>query len=521
MEFLTIILSVVAIVTAIYYYYLKNLNVFKRHGIPHVPPKPIVGNLGPVVTMQTSILKVMEKFYNLHPDAKYVGLYEFTRATVLLRDLDLIKSISVKNFDSFQDHRGFLDKKADPLFAGVLFFLDSEEWKGQRNLVSPVFTSSKIKTMYKLMSACAVRFADFLSKLPESERELELKVVLSKFTNDVIASCAFGIEVDTIKNPNNELFVKGKQAVNMGGFITLMKQMVNRNMPFLANVLNFSFLPKNLAKFFEDLINDTMKTRQEKGIYRPDMLQLLMEQRNRKEGKGLTNLNIVSHAFGFYFGGFDSVATQTSFIFQMLAENPDVQTKLQSEIDEVLENNNGQLTYEAMSEMTYLDAVVNETMRLHAISFFLDRICTKTFELPPAVPGAKPFTVQPGSNIWIPVSAIHRDPKYYENPDKFDPERFVNDGKSIINSGAFIPFGIGPRMCIGNRFALTKMKVIVCHILARCDVKLSPKSQVPLEMNVNSFALQPKNGFILRLEPRKNTPTVNVDWINGACKVNN
>ena len=84
-----------------------------------------------------------------------------------------------------------------------------------------------------------------------------------------------------------------------------------------------------------------------------------------------------------------------------------------------------------------------------------------------------------------------------------------------------MPFGAGPRMCIGNRFALTKMKVIICHILARCEVKLSPKSRVPLEIYTTSVAVQSKNGFLLRVKPRKNIPPVNVDWINGACQVNN
>ena len=189
----------------------------------------------------------------------------------------------------------------------------------------------------------------------------------------------------------------------------------------------------------------------------------------------------------------------------LLAENPDVQERVQQEIDETLETNNGELTYEAMHEIKYLDAVINEILRLYPIALFIDRLCVKDFELPPARPGDKPFTIKAGMNVWVPVIAIHQDSKYYENPLKFDPGRFYENNKTITNSSAYMPFGLGPRMCIGNRFALTEIKVLLCHVLAKCSIKLAPKTITPLQFEKGVFNVTGKNGFWLAIEPRKSS----------------
>ena len=224
---------------------------------------------------------------------------------------------------------------------------------------------------------------------------------------------------------------------------------------------------------------------------------------------------MANHAFSFFFGGFDTIASQTSIIAHLLAENPDVQERLQQEIDETLKNNNGELTYDAMHEMKYLDAVMNETLRLYPIGSFIDRMYVKDFELPPARPGDKPFIVKAGMNVWIPVSAIHQDPKYYENPLKFDPRFYEN--KTITNSGAFMPFGLGPRMC--NRFTLTKMKVLLCHVLAKCSIKLAPRTITPLQFKKSVFNATGRNGFWLAIEPRKSSPPMLFPAIERETKV--
>ncbi|XP_026668851.1 cytochrome P450 9e2-like, partial [Ceratina calcarata] len=175
---------------------------------------------------------------------------------------------------------------------------------------------------------------------------------------------------------------------------------------------------------------------------------------------------------------------------------------------------NGRVTYEVIHGMKYLDAVICETMRLYPLVSFLDRVCIKKFELPPALPGGKPFTMEPGMNLWVPVMPIHKDPNYYENPNKFDPDRFMEDGKKLFNSYIYLPFGVGPRICIGSRFAMIKMKVLLCYLFARFDVKAGAKTNIPMQLKKGFTAVMPKNGFWVKLEPRKDP---HPSLANGLC----
>ncbi|CAD1473279.1 unnamed protein product, partial [Heterotrigona itama] len=285
--------------------------------------------------------------------------------------------------EQFSDHRPLVNRKVDPMLGGMLFMLNGDQWKNHRNMLSPTFTSSKIKTMFKLMSECASRFAEHLSNLSKEQREMDMKVLLTKYTNDVIASCVYNASVDSIKEPNNVFYVYGRICTSMATFKRSMMFLVHRNVPWLAELLQLKFVDK------------TVETRQRTGDRRSDILQLFMDNNKKREpGREMSVQDMANHAFSFFFGGFDTVSSQTCIVAHLLTENPDVQERVQQEIDETLEKNNGELTYDAMHDMKYLDAVISETLRLYPIASFIDRMCVKDFELPPARSGDKPFTVK-------------------------------------------------------------------------------------------------------------------------------
>ena len=130
-------------------------------------------------------------------------------------------------------------------------------------------------------------------------------------------------------------------------------------------------------------------------------------------------------------------------------------------------------------------------------------MCTKDFELPPNFPGGKPYKVKAGSSIWFPDHAIQNDPQYFSNPHVFDPDRFFLKEVST-NHPAYFPFGVGPRICIGNRFALQEVKVVLFQLLLRCNFRISSKTRLPMEYQKPSFVLTAKGGFWLQMEPREN-----------------
>lgn len=498
MEYLTILLSVVIGALGIYYLF-KHFNFFSRHGIIHVPPIPILGCMTSILFRRISFNDLLQKLYNFNPDAKYVGFYGTTEPVFLLRDPELIKEILIKNFDSFPNRRGFAEIN-DPLSAKNLFSLRDHRWRNVRTLLSPAFTSSKMKTMFVLMSECAVDFTKYLSEIPADKSVLDMKDVFTKFMNDVIATCAFGIKIDTMRNPTNKFFIYGKDTTTFQGF-RAFKLLTFKIFPKLARFLGLRIISDDVVNFFTNIIQTTITTRDAENITRPDMIQLMMDIRGKREAeRELSIEDMTAQAFIFFFGGFETSATVMSFAAHEIATNPDILAKLRQEIDEVLEESNGKVTYEAINRLKYLDAIINEVLRLYPPAF-IERECDKAYELPPALPGGKSFTLKKGMIVWIPVNAIHRDEKYYDDPEKFRPERFL-DNNVYHNSPCYIPFGLGPRICIAGRFAILEVKILLFHLLARCELQPCAKTPLPLKFSKKSLSLAPEGGFWLNVKRR-------------------
>jgi len=418
----------------------------------------------------------------------------------LLRDPEIIKAILMKNFEAFPDRRGFNDLN-EPLLSNNLFSLHGQKWRDVRTLLSPSFTSSKMKMMFTLMSKCAVDFANFLStSIPMEKSDIDIKDAFTKYTTDVIATCAFGVKIDSMKDPTNKFYVYSKE-INFFG-TRPNRYFFLSTFPTLGRILNIKLIDSQVSDFFKDIIRTTIATRDAENITRPDMIQLMMDIRGKEGRRELDVDDMTAQAFIFFFGGFDTSSTAMSFAAYELAANPDVQTKLREEIDKVLEESNGEVTYEIINRTQYLDLVINETLRLYPPVAFLERMCDKIYELPPALSGQKPFTMKKGMTFWIPIFAIHHDAKYYDNPEKFHPERFL-DNKMYHNSPYYMPFGLGPRMCIANRFATLEMKVLLFHLLARCELKPCAKTTLPLRFSKKGV-MMPENGFWLKVQRRSN-----------------
>lgn len=502
------------------YLHMRTHQKFKMTGVPYKISLPLLGDTWKALLRRKAFAHIIQDAYNLHPTARYVGYFDVATPVALIRDPELIKHIAVKHFDSFPDHRAFVDEVVEPLFGKNLFALRGERWRGIRQIMSPAFTSSKMKAMFILMQECAVYFTDFIAKRPVAERDTDIKDAFTRYTNDVIATCAFGISINSMKDRDNLFYVYGRDATQFDGIRTV-KFFLMRLAPWLVRLMHIRLVPEEISNFFKDIVSTTIQTRDEKGITRPDMIQLMMETRGKLgPGKELTIEDMTAQAFIFFFGGFESTSTLMCFVAHEIGTNPEIQERLQDEIDSVLEDTNGKLTYEALNEMKYLDAVINEALRMYPIAVAADRLCVRKHELPPAVPGAKPYPINPGEFVWLPIYALHMDPNYFENPQKFNPDRFMDDPKKIINSGTYMPFGLGPRMCIGNRFALLETKTLLFNLLARVNLKPCSKTVVPLVLNRKGLAMTAEDGFWLKIEPRsKPHPSIANSMQNGTANV--
>ncbi|KAJ8928362.1 hypothetical protein NQ314_019093 [Rhamnusium bicolor] len=285
--------------------------------------------------------------------------------------------------------------------------------------------------------------------------ELEMKNVFTRFTNDIIANCAFGIKCDSLKDETNQFFTMGSS---------------------LSAPRGLNVLRGILAALFPKVFKDTMLLREKENIVRPDMIHLLMEAKkgrlrhdNEKTTENetgfatveesslgktvrkmeLTDDMIAAQALVFFFAGFETSSTLLSFLSYELALNPDIQSKVQSEIDEAVNKGNGKVSYEDILKIKYLDQVISETLRKYPPGYVLTRVCTKDYKIEAKKDNEIDFVLEKGCVVSIPVCGIHMDPKYFPEPNKFDPDRFSDENKGRIVPGSYMPFGIGPRNCIG------------------------------------------------------------------------
>ncbi|KAL6416843.1 hypothetical protein ACFW04_013125 [Cataglyphis niger] len=494
------VLKFVALVHRAYFYW-------RGKGVPYLPDSLRSFVMGWKLFLHRLSFTDNSLFvYNYFPDAKYCGMMEFATPVVLLRDPELIKDVLVKDFEIFHDHRNFVAENLDPLFSKNIFFLRGDRWREMRNTLSPSFTASKMKIMFDLVSKCSREFVNYLVDHPELCVAIETKQIFRRYTTDVIATTAFGISVNSMKDPNNEFYTKGIETSKaFNGFLAMFKFIFMRVFPRFAKMLSMTgFSSKSTAEFFKRIVGETIKIRDEQGIVRPDMIHLLMQARD-KDGPSVHKLtldDIVSQAFIFFLAGFDTSSTLMCFLAHELAVNRDIQDRVREEVQQHVDENN-EISYESLSKITYMDMVINETLRKYPPVVFTDRFCNKNYKLPPSQPGCKSVIVESGSLMMIPVYGLHRDPKYFPDPDKFDPERFSEENKDNIVPYTYLPFGHGPRKYIGNRFALMETKILMAHLLQKFILKRTEKTVEPVVYDKRELNPTPEGGFWIGLEKRE------------------
>ncbi|XP_043480618.1 cytochrome P450 9e2-like [Leptopilina heterotoma] len=478
----TMLLLLIFIVIISVLFFIRFQNYWTRKGlIPHVQPVPFFGNTLPVLFRRThTISEYICETYNLFPTARYVGGMQFHTPIIILRDPDLIRDMCIKYFDYLPDHMGLFPENTDPLFGKNLFVLRGDKWREMRNALSPSFTGSKMKFIFKLIYECSTNFVQYFLDNPEVTNSVNVKDCFSRYTIDVIATSAFGITVNSVKDRDNEFHRHGVEAADFSGIGRGLKIMLARYCTTFMKFIGEPILSRSTTRFFKTIIQQTVKKRKELNINRPDMINFIIEACQNEDGKELSNDDIVGHAFMFLLAGFATSATVMGFLAHELAVNPKIQEKQRNEVDQFTKEND-EITYDTLSKMKYLDMVISETLRKYPPNAMMDRLCAKKFTLPKSTPDSEEYTIEPNSLIWLPIYALHHDPKYFPDPEKFSPERFSDENKDNINPYTYIPFGVGPQKCIGNRFALMEIKILFVHLLKNFILEREERTRHPIK----------------------------------------
>jgi len=298
---------------------------------------------------------------------------------------------------------------------------------------------------------------------------------------DIIAKCAFAANIDCQHNPD-DLFFKYAQRANTITlkdwniiFLILFPWTISK----LHDLFGIVIIRKDIEEFFWKNVTKIIEERKRKPMTdKPDFLQLLINasqdghkveavhdteiSHNVGAGKGnpLTEHEIVSQCFLFLIAGYETTAVTMTNTAYLLALFPEVQEKCYQEVLDTVGHE--KVTYgHTQNKLPYLDAVIAEALRLFPPAVRFDRQCKEEYELSPGV------VIPKGAIISVPVYVIHHDEEHWPEPEKFDPDRFSPEEKAKRNPFTYLPFGYGPRNCVGMRFAQMEMKMILANAISK------------------------------------------------------
>ena len=414
-----------------------------------------------------------------------------------------INPFQIRQFNNFRNHLdvGLFRKPMEDMS----FFPKDDEWKHVRNIISPTFSSGKLRTMTMQINRCCKVLVENLRAKSISKQAFDVKESTGAFTMDVIASTAFGLEVNSQKEPTNPLIVHAKKATDISSKnpVRLVLMLFQGLYP-VVKWLGLSLIPKDSAVYFKGVVDRAMGERSERDKKtKTDFLQLLINahqvdddedddddndndddeknlscetigyQGKGSNKKGLTSEQLIGQAFGFFFAGYGTVSDSLTYLFFLLALHPEIQDKVLDNIKTAMAGKE-EPDYDTLKKMDYLDMVIQECLRLYPPVLRFDHVCNKATEV-------KGMLIPEGMIVTILIQALHMDPEAWPDPEKFDPERFTPECKAKRDLLYWQPFGVGPRQCIGIRLALMEIKMAVVHLLQNFNVKTCAKTSIPIK----------------------------------------
>ncbi|XP_058055233.1 cytochrome P450 6a2-like [Anopheles bellator] len=501
-------LPVIVLVAVFYWLVWNNYRFWRNIDVPHPVPSLLTGNMGPSLMMRKHISQLASDWYNSYPHAAFVGYFKVLSPAIMVKDPVLVKNILTRDFESFASNDFMLDVGRDPLLAHDPFLVAGKAWKRSRSLLTPSFTGAKMKQLFPVMESVGDAFVAFVRR--HLTQELEAKEISARFTTQNVVACTFGIDGDCFGEHESEFRLMGRRAFQ-ASHLASVKMMLGFFMPTLANWIPVPFLLKDVDQWIRSLVAGIISKRMHGQIEEPkndDFLKSLLHNINKHDA---SQTEITAHALTIFIEGFESSAAVLGFALYRLAENPEVQQKLFEQVSESLRANDGQLSYEVMQQMDFLEWVILETLRLHPPAATMHKTCTKNYimrRLQRDSHGHELGVFVPvGTPILIPVLAIHMDPKYYPEPERFDPERFRPDRKKDQAGTVYMPFGEGPRMCLGMRFGQTQVKLGLLKLILQFRVSIGANHK-PFCVDPGSFIYQAKDGLLLKFERRSEFSTV-------------
>lgn len=500
------VVFICVLVYLFYWYQTRYFGYWRQNGVPYLEPSWFFGSLKDVILRKISWYDFALKCYAEFKTFGVGGIYFMRYPAVVVCDPCLIEKILVTDFVYFHDKWKLNEHDA---LSQALSHGTGDRWRILRLRLATMFSSSKVKGMFGQIFRCANYTLNTIEQSVKVKQSVEVEPLTFLFATETIASCAFGIELLSDSTTGKHF----KNAIGLlfnSSPLRITKCVLCAVFPKVTHFFGLKVTPDKVFDFFLSLTKGIWEYRQKHQLVRNDFLQMMTILKDQEDGgkyicnsefpedqtqgvsldhklvsgdKIFTESAIAALMLNYLASGVKPTEVTLNFALFEIARNGRVQQALHEEIDLALKKHNG-WKYETIRDMTYLDQVIQETLRIYTFNPLIVRSVTQ------------PYTVS-GTNlvlpkdmiVYIPVAAIHMDPQHHPSPETFDPDRF--QGNNYKSTSSYMPFGAGPRICISVRLAVTMMKICLARILSVYSVAVD-ESRMRLPVVFDKYQMFPK-----------------------------
>jgi cytochrome P450 len=415
---------------------------------PRVRGVPVLGSL---LDFRADRFGTLLRIAREHGDAAWVRLGFFDRLVV--SSPELAHELLVEKEDAFVKGQG-LSIFARPLLGRGLLTSEGDFHRKQRRLLAPAFVQKRIAAYAAVMAARGRASAERML----AAGQLDVDAEAMRVTLEIVGETLFSAEL-------------GAEASEIGAALTEAMERMMRQISSLIPIPPQIPTPSNLAgrravQRLDETIYRLVAERRANPCDRGDVLSMLLAARD-EDGSSMDDVQVRDEAMTIFLAGHETTATALAWTLYLLAKHPELRARAEAEVDATLGERPPRV--EDLRLLPYTLAVFKESMRLYPPAYILGRLATRDVKL-----GAT--SVRKGQLVLVNVAGIHRRAATWPDPDRFEPERFLGDAERGLPKNAYMPFGAGPRVCIGNHFALMEGHILLATYLQRLRLDLVDRS---------------------------------------------
>jgi cytochrome P450 len=390
----------------------------------------------------------------------------------------LIRQVLVDDPDSFE--KGSMTRRVlGPVLGDAILTAEGDRWRAQRRATAPLFRREQLLDFLPVMIAAAERTRDRWLSYPAAS-EIDVTREMTRTTLDIVLATM--LSASGASNPHRIERAIADYLESTSWVMALTILGAPRWVPYpgmrkAARARDF------LKQFVVDLTNEITYSE----VFRKDLMSLLIRANDPQTGRLMSETDVRENILTFVMAGHETTALTLTWTFYLLSLHPQIEERVRSEIATV--TGGTPVRGEHIDSLRYTQQVIQEAMRLYPPAPLIVREARRVLQL-----GTE--TIGPGTFVYVPVYAVHRHEEFWDRPDLFDPDRFTPEAIKTRDRYVYLPFGAGPRICVGMSFALMEATAVLAVLLSSLRLRLRPDYIPQPKLRIT---LRPANGMPMRL----------------------